>query len=465
MSITFPTNFQWGVATAAFQIEGGASLAGRKPSVWDTFSQQWRRSSRGHMVPMGFAKPPHLDACDHFHRYQEDVKLMAALGVTQYRFSISWCRIIPNGRGSVNVAGFEFYERLLDCLEAHGIEPVVTLFHWDSPLALENQYGSWRSREMADDFADYVTAVVTRLGDRIRHWITLNEITCFTHLGYNDRVPPEHAPGTIVPRWRDVWQTSHHALLAHGLGVQAIRAASPQPCRVGLVDNFGITVPLSETPANITAAQAAFPYHCNNGGLIYPAITGQYHAGFWKTLGAEAPQVQDGDLTTIHQPIDFLGLNIYTGSHIRAADNVRGYEYLDLPSGYPRLDMPWLNFFPDSLYWGIRHVSETLNRPDLSLIITENGCAAQDEVNAQGEVLDLDRILYLKQHLQGVARAITEDYPIHGYYLWSLLDNFEWSWAYAKRFGIVYINYQTQQRIPKASYYWYRDCIQAGKLL
>jgi beta-glucosidase len=465
MTQPFPPDFQWGVATAAIQIEGAPTAAGRKPSVWDEFSQQWRRSRDGHMVPMGFAKPPNMEACDHFHRYAEDVKLMAALGIKQYRFSISWCRIIPDGRGPVNAAGFEFYDRLLDCLAEHGIEPVATLFHWDSPLALEHRYGSWRSREMAQDFADYATAVVTRLGDRLRHWITLNEITCFTHLGYSDSRPPEHAPGTIVKHWRDVWQTSHHALLAHGLGVQAIRAASPQPCQIGLVDNFGVTIPFSETPANIAAAQAAFPYHGNNGGLIYPAITGRYHPGFWDSLGDQAPIVKGDDLATIHQPIDFLGLNIYTGSAVRAADNPSGYEVLPLPPGYPRLDMPWLHLFPDSLYWGIRHVSTTLDRPDLPVIITENGCAAQDQVNAQGEVLDLDRILYLKQHLQGVVRAIGEQYPIRGYYLWSLLDNFEWSWAYAKRFGIVYVDYATQQRIPKASYTWYRDCIQRGQLL
>lgn len=465
MSLTFPADFQWGVATSALQIEGATQAAGRLPSVWEHFSRKWRRSQQGQMVPMGFAKPPNLDHGDHFHRYAEDVRLMAALGVKQYRFSISWCRIIPEGRGAVNEAGFEFYQRLLDCLEEAGIEPVVTLFHWDSPIALEQRYGSWRSREMADDFADYVTAVVSHLGDRVSKWITVNEITCFTHLGYNDRQPPEHAPGTIVDRWRDVWQTSHHALLAHGLGAQAIRAASPQPCQVGLVDNCGITVPLSETPANIAAAQAAFPYHCNNGGLIYPALTGQYHPGFWDSLGSEAPIVAEADLAIIHQPLDFLGLNIYTGSYIRAAATDRGFEYIDLPPGYPRLDMTWLNLFPDSLYWGIRHVSETLNRPDLPIVITENGCAAQDAVNDRGEIWDVDRILYVKEHLKGVGRAIEEQFPVRGYYLWSLLDNFEWSWAYAKRFGIIYVDYKTQQRIPKASYYWYRDCIQNGKLV
>jgi beta-glucosidase len=465
MQPTFPDNFQWGVATAAIQIEGGVDLDGRKPSVWDDFSNRWRRSSRGQMVPMGWAKKPGLEACDHYHRYEEDVKLMAALGVKQYRFSISWCRIVPDGRGGVNEAGFGFYQRLLDCLERHGIEPVVTLFHWDSPIALEQRYGSWRSREMAQDYADYVTAVVSRLGDRISQWITLNEITCFTHMGYANQGLPEHAPGTIVARWRDVWQTSHHALLAHGLGVQAIRAASPQPCRVGLVDNFGVTLPIAETPEHIAAAQAAFPYHYNNGGLCYPALTGQYHPGFWQSLGDEAPIVTDGDLATIHQPLDFIGLNIYTGCYVRAAANDRGFEFVPLTQNYPRLNMPWLNILPDCLYWAIRHVGETLGQPNLDVLITENGCAAQDDRTAKGEILDVDRIMYLKQHLQGVARAVAEGYPIRGYYLWSLLDNFEWSWAYDKRFGIVYVDYPTQQRIPKASYHWYQECIRQGKVV
>jgi beta-glucosidase len=461
----FPADFDWGVATAAFQIEGAPQRDGRKPSVWDQFSQKWRRSASGVMVPMGFSRPPSLDMCEHYDRYREDIQLMAALGVKHYRLSTSWCRIVPDGRGEVNAAGLAFYQRLIDCLLEYGITPAITLFHWDSPLALEQRYGSWRSREMAQDFADYASVVVKHLGDRVTRWITLNEITCFTHLGYVVGHPPEHAPGTIVQQLQQVWQTSHHALLAHGLGVQAIRASSPQPCEVGLVDNFGVTVPLSADPENIAAAQRAFPYHCGNGGMIYPVLTGEYHPGLWQELGNEAPIVAAGDLATIHQPLDFLGLNIYTGSYIRAADNDKGCEWLDLPRGYPKLDMPWLNLVPDCLYWGIWHVSHTLNQPRLPIVITENGCAAADQVNAKGEVVDLDRIVYLKQHLQGVRQAIGAGYPVTGYYLWSLLDNYEWSWAYAKRFGIVYVDYATQRRIPKASFYWYRDCIQQGRLM
>jgi beta-glucosidase len=463
--LQFPANFDWGVATAAFQIEGAPKADGRLPSVWDTFSQKWRRSKQDLLVPMGFSKPPSLAMCDHYHRYRDDIKLMAQLGVKHYRLSLSWCRIVPEGRGATNQAGLDFYERLLDCLLEHGIQPAVTLFHWDSPLALEQRYGSWRSRAIAQDFADYVMVAVGRLGDRVKRWITLNEMTCFTHLGYAVGRPPEHAPGTIVQQLQQVWQTSHHALLAHGLGVQAIRAATPHPCEVGLVDNFGVTIPLTESPADIAAAQAAFPYHCGNGGMIYPALTGAYHPGLIAELGNDAPIVQAGDLTIIHQPLDFLGLNIYTGTYIRAADHDKGCEWLDLPAGYPKMHMPWLNLCPDSLYWGIWHVANTLNQPQLPIAITENGCAAPDVVNERGEVMDLDRIMYLKQHLRGVHRAIREGYPVTGYYLWSLLDNYEWSWAYQKRFGIIYVDYATQRRIPKASFYWYRDCIKQGQIL
>ncbi len=452
----FPPDFLWGVATASYQIEGAVDLDGRKPSVWDLFSAQKGRTLNGDTGAI---------ACDHYHRYPEDVQLIARLGASQYRFSIAWPRIIPDGQGKVNQAGIDFYKRLLDRLEAEGITPHVTLFHWDSPQALEDRYGSWRSRDMATAYADYVTVVVKHLGDRIRHWITLNEISCFTHMGYAvGRIPP-HAPGTKVGRSQQVWQTSHHALLAHGLGCQAIRAASPQPCSVALVDNIAVTVPLLETEADIAAAQRAFPRWLTNGGIIYPALTGAYYPALLEDLGPEAPQIKAGDLETIHQPLDALGLNIYTGTYVRAADNPHGYEILPFPSGYPALHMPWLQVVPQCLYWGVRHICETIGRSNLPLWITENGCAAQDQVNDQREVIDSDRIFYLRQHLQELQRAVAEGYPVQGYFLWSLLDNFEWAWGYDRRFGIVYVDYKNQQRIPKASYSWYAECIRQNRVV
>ncbi|MBD1996035.1 beta-glucosidase [Leptolyngbya sp. FACHB-541] len=454
-SYQFPDSFLWGSATASYQIEGAVKEDGRKPGVWDTFSAKWGRV---------IDRQTGAIACDHYHRYPEDVKLMADLGIKHYRFSIAWPRIIPDGRGAVNEAGVDFYRRLVDCLRDHGITPHATLFHWDSPQALEERYGSWRSREMARDYADYVTAVVTRLGDRITHWMTINEIPCFTHMGYGTKQPP-HAPGTVVKTWKEVWQTSHHALLAHGLGCQAIRAASPVACSVVLVDNPAVTVPVDESPANVAAAQKAFPTCGQNGGITFPALTGAYSPAMLEQLGDQAPDIQDGDLATIHQPLDAIGLNIYTGTYVRAADNPQGYELLSFPKSYPRLHMPWLHVVPDALYWGIRHVSETLCRADLPVLITENGCAAEDELTRQGEVLDCDRILYLREYLKAVHRAASENYPIRGYFVWSLMDNFEWAWGYSRRFGITYVDYKTQARIPKSSFNWYAECIRQNRVV
>ncbi|MBW4519303.1 MAG: beta-glucosidase [Scytolyngbya sp. HA4215-MV1] len=454
-SYQFPAAFQWGAATAAYQIEGAATADGRKPSVWDRFSAIRGRVLKGDTGAI---------ACDHYHRYEQDIQLMVKLGIRHYRFSIAWSRILPEGRGNVNWAGIDFYQRLVDGLLSHGITPHATLFHWDSPQALEDRYGSWRSREMALDFADYVTAVVSRLGDRITHWMTLNEILCFTHMGYAvDKIPP-HAPGTQVKSLKEVWQTSHHALLAHGLGCQAIRAASPIPCSVALVDNPVIPVPITESAADIAAAQAAFSTIEGNGGIIVPALTGAYSPVLLERLGANAPDIQTGDLDIIHQPLDALGLNLYSGTYVRAADNPCGYVCLAYPTGYPRLHMPWLWVVPDAIYWGVRHVGKTLGQSDLPIVMTENGCAAQDEVNAAGEVIDSDRIFYLRQYLKSAHRAVAEGYPLQGYFVWSLLDNFEWSWGYDRRFGITYVDYATQQRIPKASFHWYAECIRQNRV-
>ncbi|MGF1459971.1 MAG: GH1 family beta-glucosidase [Leptolyngbyaceae cyanobacterium] len=456
MTFEFPVTFQWGAATAAYQIEGAAIAEGRGLSVWDTFSAIPGRVQNGDTGAV---------ACDHYYRYRDDIKLLAELGVKHYRLSIAWPRILPAGTGVVNQAGLAFYQRLIDALLHHGITPHVTLFHWDSPQVLEDRYGSWRDRRMAQDFADYVTVVVKALGDRVTHWITLNEIFCFTHMGYGVHQVPPHAPGTVVDSVKAVWQTSHHALLAHGLGCQAIRATSPQPCHISLVDNFLATVPVTETPVDIAAAQKAFHTVGTNGGIIFPALTGQYSPAWLEQVRDQAPDIAPGDLETIAQPLDALGFNVYSGVYVCAREAAPGYEVLPFPQGYPRLHMPWLHIVPESLYWGVHHVSTTLSRPELPVFITENGCAAQDVVNARGEVLDLDRIHYLRQYLQAAHRAIQAGFPLQGYFVWSLMDNFEWAYGYDRRFGLIYIDYDSQARIPKASYHWYRQCIAAGRIL
>ncbi|MBD2356754.1 beta-glucosidase [Tolypothrix sp. FACHB-123] len=452
----FSEDFYWGVATASFQIEGAVNEGGRKPSVWDKFT-----TIPGKILNQDTAKV----TCDHYHLYEQDVKLMAELGIKHYRFSIAWPRIIPDGRGQVNEEGVDFYKRLVDCLHQYDITPHATLYHWDSPQALEDLYGTWQNRQMAVDFADYVTAIVSRLGDRITHWMTLNEIYYFTHASYGFELEPLHAPGQILSSQKAVWQTSHHALLAHGLGCQAIRAASPIPCKVALVDSIGVTVPINESPRHIEAAKKAFQTFRFNGGILIPALTGAYSPAMLEELGENAPDIKPGDLEIIHQPLDAIGLNIYSGAYVRAVDNEAGYELLNFPKGYPRLHMPWLHIVPESIYWGIRHISETLGRDDLPVMITESGCAAEDDLNANGEMIDTDRIMYLRQYLKSANRAVNEGYPLKGYFLWTFVDNFEWAWGYSRPFGIVYVNYNTQQRIPKASYEWYAECIRQNRVV
>ena len=452
----FPADFQWGVATSAFQIEGATGDDGRKPSVWDTFSRITGRVKGGDTADI---------ACDHYRRFAADVKLMAELGIKHYRFSISWPRVIPDGRGAVNAKGIDFYKRLVDTLLGHGIRPYATLFHWDSPQALEDRYGSWRSREMAKDFADYCTAVVSHLGDRVTDWMTINEIFCFTYMGYGVGSTPPHAPGTIVTRKKDVQQTVHHALLAHGLGCQAIRAASPVPCKVALVTNCDTYVPVVETPENIAAAKKAFLAEEHNGTVIVPALTGKYGQEVLESLGKEAPEIREGDMEIIGQPLDVLGINLYTGHYVRAAENSRGYEILRMPESYPKMHMPWLNLVPESMYWAVRLVGEAIGKKDLPLVISENGCATEDRMSGSGEVFDLERVLYLRSYLRQASRAVAEGYPLKGYFQWSLLDNFEWSCGYEKRFGLVHVDFQTQKRTPKQSYHWYQQVIREGRVM
>lgn len=447
----FPADFWWGSATASYQLEGAANEDGRKPSVWDTFCRIPGKVENGDTGDI---------ACDHYHRYEEDVKLMADLGVKHYRFSIAWPRIIPDGRGAVNEKGVDFYKRLTDCLLNHGITPHATLFHWDLPQILQDKYGGFQSREIVADFGAYAEAVGTRLSDRITHWMTMNEISCFAFgAAYGVGYKPSHAPGIKLATVKQRSNISHNALLAHGTACQALRASCARTCNVGAAENFNAYVPIYETPENIEAARRAFLRDAANGSIITPILTGHYSDLWMEEFGANAPDIRDGDLALIAQPLDALGFNCYTGTYVRAADNAKGFETFPCFEAYPKGSMPWLNIVPESIYWGIRLITDALGKKDLPMFISENGLADGAKPDSKGAVADIDRVMYMRQYLRNVQRAVSEGYPVVGYFPWSLLDNFEWACGYNKRFGMVRVDYATQKRTPKLSYYWYQQVI------
>lgn len=456
-SYEFPKDFAWGVATAAYQIEGAVHEDGRQDSVWDAFCRRGgTRTGESGAI-----------ACDHYHRYEDDVKLMVSLGVKHYRMSIAWPRIVPEGRGAVNPKGLAFYDRLIDCLLKNNITPYVTLFHWDHPEGLEKRYGGWRSREIVDDFAFYVETVVKHLGDRVTDWFTHNEVMCFTQSSFGPEKPcyGAHAPGVKTTR-KEVNQTIHHAMLAHGKAVQVIRAVSPKKARIAIVDNSGAPIPLMETPEHIAAAEKAFQVMGLNGQVLWPAVKGDFSPLWRKRAEAagEMPDVKPGDMELIRQPIERIGHNVYSGSYVRAADNAEGFEVVPHAEEQPRMYIPWLQIMPEAIYWVPRLCRDSLGFQGETLI-TENGAAANDFLNPNREVLDSDRVMFLKQYLRQLHRAVAEGVPVKGYFLWSFLDNFEWSWGYAKRFGVVFTNYETQERIPKASAKWYAQVMKHNRVV
>jgi len=451
----FPKTFWWGAATAAYQLEGAAAEDGRKPSIWDTFSHTPGKVRNGDTGDV---------ATDHYHRFRDDVVLMADLGVKHYRFSTSWSRVIPDGRGAVNEKGIDFYSRLVDELLLKGITPHLTLYHWDLPQALQDRYRGWESREVSDDFATYAGVVAKRLGDRVTHWMTLNEILTFTQVGYGINAAAPHAPGISLPNEKARLQVNHHALLAHGKGVQAIRAAAPRKPSVSIAENFNPFIPVVETAEHIEATRLAFTRTYANGGIIVPLLTGRYDAYWLAQRGANAPDIQAGDMEIIHQPLDGLGFNCYTGAYIRAASNAAGFEEVPMFDKFPKMGTPWLNCVPESIYWGIRMIRDALGQRNLPIAITENGCADSGPTPATSEVQDIDRVMYLRAYLRNVQRAVTEGHKVAGYFPWSLLDNFEWADGYATRFGLVHVDYTTQKRTPKLSYRWYQQVIRSGEI-
>lgn len=439
----FPKDFAFGAATSSYQIEGAAYREGGGRSVWDMLGDQAGKIAHGETGDV---------ACDHYHRYRDDVALMAELGLQAYRFSISWPRVLPDGAGRVDQQGLDFYSRLVDDLLEKNITPWVTLFHWDFPYALYCK-GGWLNRDSADWFADYTQLVVDKLSDRVAHWVTLNEPQCFIGLGHQDGI---HAPG-LKMGFSEVLLAGHNALRAHGKAVQVIRARARTGSQVGAAQASRVSLPASEQPGDIEAARrhmfAVTGKHVfSNAWFSDPMILGQYPEEGVELFAAHMPQGFSGDLECINQRLDYFGINIYSGIdvHLQKDGTVESRENKDLPvtaMGWP--------VTPEALYWGPTFFHERYRLP---IVITENGMANHDTVH-EGCVHDQARIDFVQQYLAEYARAIEQGVPARAYFLWSLMDNFEWADGYDKRFGIVYVDYETLQRIPKDSAYWYRDLI------
>jgi len=443
--LRYPKGFLWGCATAAYQIEGGARDDGRGPSTWDVFSHTPGKTHEGDTGDV---------ADDSYHLYKEDVKLLKGLGVGVYRMSMSWSRVFPTGKGEVNEKGLDYYRRVVDELLANNITPYITLFNWDTPAAL---HGGWQSRDTAKAFADYAAYVTKHLGDRVKHWMTTNEFVCFTDLGYREG---QFAPGMKLAAG-PANQVRHHGILAHGLAVQAIRANTPSGTQVGMAEDPNVYVPVMETPEHIEAARKAT--RLGNAPFMTAVMEGKYMDAYLEHEGANAPKVEPGDFKAISSPLDFVGLNIYTPVFVRADDSKQGYAEVPYPTSQPKMASPWILLAPECLYWGVRNTVDLWKIP--AIYITENGCSSDDVLTPAGRVDDVDRLMYLRNHLTHLHRATVEGYPVKGYFLWSLLDNFEWADGYSKRFGIHYVDFKSQKRTPKLSAEWYREVISHNAVL
>jgi beta-glucosidase len=436
----FPKEFLWSAATASYQIEGAWNEDGKGESIWDRFSHTPGKVVNGDTGDV---------ACDHYHRWADDIKLMREIGLKGYRFSISWPRVLPTGRGKFNPVGLEFYDRLVDDLLAAGIRPFVTLYHWDLPQALQ-EIGGWGNRDVAYWFADYATLVGRRLGDRVKHWITHNEPWVVAFLGY---LMGHHAPGLTDPRL--ALQSSHHLLLSHGEAARALWDAGDEETQVGITLNLSPIHPASESEADQAAARRQDGFL--NRWFLDPLFRGAYPPDMLELYGDQALQVAPGDMTRIHIPIDFLGVNYYTRSVVKddpkadflrtAQVKVEGPEYTE---------MGW-EVYPQGLYELLTRIQNDYDPP--ALYITENGCAFDDKVSAEGRVDDERREAYLREHFIQAHRAIQDGVRLYGYFVWSLMDNFEWAWGYTRRFGITYVDYPTQRRILKRSGHWYSNVI------
>ncbi|GAC1645503.1 MAG: GH1 family beta-glucosidase [Chloroflexota bacterium] len=434
--LSFPHDFLWGAATASYQIEGAATEDGRGESIWDRFSATPGKVRNGETGAI---------ACDHYHRFRDDVSLMTELGLSAYRFSIAWPRILPSGRGSVNEKGLDFYDRLVDEILSRGIQPFATLYHWDLPQALEDERG-WTNRATVEAYVGYVETVVRRLGDRVKHWITHNEPWVAAWLGY---AYGKHAPGRTDGAVGGLL-ASHHLLLSHGMAVPVIRRECPG-AQVGITLNLTPVYPATDDPADVEMARTV---DSGNRLFLDPIFRGEYPADLAEIYPGQLPQIEQSDLRTIATPVDFLGINNYFRQVVRAGQD--GEREFVRPPESDYTDMDW-EVAPDAFFDLLCRV--TKDYAPSRIYITENGAAYPDVRTHDGRVLDPERQRYLEQYFAAASRASEAGAPLAGYFVWSLLDNFEWAEGYWKRFGIIFVDYPTLERVPKGSYAWYRSLI------
>lgn len=446
----FPQGFTWGAAAASYQIEGARDEDGKGRSVWDMFCERPGAVFEGHTGEV---------ACDHYHRYPEDVRLMKELGLQAYRLSLSWPRILPEGVGSLNEKGLAFYDRLIDELLGAGVEPWITLFHWDYPLALFHR-GGWLNRDSASWFADYAALVAERFSDRVTNYFTQNEPQCYLGIGHQRGI---HAPGLDLPL-SELLLAGHHSFLGHGLAVQAMRARAKRPLRLGYAPVGMPKLPATDSPEDVELARhATFTIYeknaWNNAWWMDPVYLGAYPAQGLELFGKDAPKFTDEDMKTIAQPLDFFGVNIYQGSTVRRSEKEPfGFEIVGKSPGTPLTAFNW-PVTPDALYYGPKFYHE---RYKLPIVIAENGLSCRDWVSLDGGVHDPSRIDFVQRYLRSLRRASGDGVPMLGYFHWSILDNFEWAEGYKERFGLIHVDYQTQKRTPKDSFYWYRSVIQSN---
>ena len=435
---SLPRDFVWGVATSSHQIEGGVNEDGRGPSIWDTFCATPGTIDDGSDAAI---------ACDHYHLWEQDLDLIASLGVDAYRFSIAWPRILPAGRGRVEERGLDFYDRLVDGMLERDLKPYATLYHWDLPQALEDA-GGWTNRETVDAFAEYADVVTRRLGDRVTSYATLNEPWCSAFLGY---LIGEHAPGLKDPA--KALQASHHLLLAHGRAMPVMRRNAPAS-EHGIVLNLNPAYPVRDRDEDRAAARRFDGFF--NRWFLDPLLQGRYPADAWEGYGADVPEVRDGDLAEIAAPLDFMGVNYYSRAVVRDDPNGGLWPRTEsvVPDAAPITDMGW-EVYPQGLTDLLVRLHE--HHPELpDLYITENGAAYPDRLE-DGGVHDAERVRYLREHIAATAEAVRRGVRVRGYFAWSLMDNFEWARGYLKRFGLVHVDYDTQERVLKDSAKWYRE--------